>query len=254
LSISKIFKQELEEFLEFRWQLSSDLIVVIISYLLVIGCFYTAFQIITTENVAANFILYGPTGLLLLGVVLPIAFNSLARKRPLSETGITRKYWITSLILGIVFGTITYMGTLATITLPPLEELFPLVMMALTVGLFESIFFRGWVQLRFEKAFGAIPAIPIAAAFYSLYHVGYGMNLDELWFLFLLGLSFAIAFRITKNVLVLWPFYTWLGGLFTNLSEGLSIPFEASYGFVNVLAWMLIIIGIISWKSKKIRA
>lgn len=97
------------------------------------------------------------------------------------------------------------MGTLANITLPPFMELFPLVVMSLTVGLFEAIFFRGWIQLRFEKAFDPIPAIPIAAASYALYHVGYGMTSSEMWFLFLLGIEFAIAFRVTRNILVLWP-------------------------------------------------
>jgi len=99
------------------------------------------------------------------------------------------------------------MGTLANITLPPFMELFPLVVMSLTVGLFEAIFFRGGIQPRREKAFDPIPAIPIAAASYALYHVGYGMTSSEMWFLFLLGIEFAIAFRVTRNILVLWPLY-----------------------------------------------
>lgn len=123
--------------------------------------------------------------------------------------------------------------------------------MALTVGLFEAVFFRGWIQLRFEKAFGALPAVFLGAAFYALYHIGYGMTVSEIWFLFLLGISFALAFRVTRNILVLFPFYTWLGGLFTNISEGLRIPFESVYGFVNVLVWMIIPIVIIHYKQKK---
>jgi membrane protease YdiL (CAAX protease family) len=253
LSYSNNIKEELREFLKFRFKPTLDLLMVIVSYLVLVGCLYTAFQIVTTANVAANFILYGPVSLLILGVVAPISYNNLIKKRPLLETGITKKYWIASVVLGIIFGAITYMGTLATITLPPLTEFLPLIFMAITVGLFEAIFFRGWIQLRFEKAFGAIPAILIGSAFYSLYHVGYGMTYSEIWFLFLLGITFAIAFRITRNILVLWPFYTWLGGLYANLSEGLRIPFEAIYGFVIVLVWIWIFIGIVYWRRKKSR-
>jgi membrane protease YdiL (CAAX protease family) len=59
--------------------------------------------------------------------------------------------------------------------------------MALAVGLFEAIFFRGWLQLRFENAFGSVPGLVLGALCYSLYHIGYGMNFDELLFLFGLG-------------------------------------------------------------------
>lgn len=227
------------------------MLVVIGLYFAVVACFYTAFQVVTMENVAPSFILFGPIGLLFLGALVPVIYNTIIKKRPLSETGVTRKYWIASLILGFVLGVVTYFGTLATIELPPFMELLPLAFMSLTVGLFEAIFFRGWIQLRFEKSFGAIPAIFIGSAFYAFYHVGYGMNISEIGTLFLLGTSFAVAFRVTRSILVLFPFYTWLGGLFTNVSEGLRIPFESIYGFLNVLIWIIVLIGVIGYKRKK---
>jgi hypothetical protein len=61
-------------------------------------------------------------------------------------------------------------------------------------------------------------------------------------FLLGLGLVFAAAFRLTKNVAVLWPFYTPVGGLYSNLSEGLTLPFEATYGFVLTLGLMFAVI------------
>ncbi|MFX1580184.1 MAG: CPBP family intramembrane glutamic endopeptidase [Promethearchaeota archaeon] len=244
-SLADIAKEELNEFLELRFHPSKDLIMLAISYIAVVATLYTAFQIVTTANVALNFILYGPVTLLFLGILAPILYNSYIQKRPFSDTGITRKYWILSLVIGVSMGIITYLGTLATITLPPFSQLFPLVLMALSVGLFEAIFFRGWIQLTLERSFGAIPAIIIAPAFYSLYHIGYGMTLGELWFLYILGVSFAIAFRVTKNILVLWPFYTWIGGLYTNISEGLILPFEASYGFINILVWTIVILAVL---------
>jgi uncharacterized protein len=145
-----------------------------------------------------------------------------------------------SLGIGLVLGYNTYVNTVAKIALPGINSLIPLVAMSMTVGFFEAVFFRGWMQLRFEEAFGAVPAILFASVFYSLYHIGYGMSISEMWFLFTLGLQFSLAFRLTKNILVLWPLYTWIGGLYTNLMEGLVLPFEATYGFVIVHVMMLV--------------
>jgi membrane protease YdiL (CAAX protease family) len=118
----------------------------------------------------------------------------------------------------------------------------PLAAMVLAVGLFEAIFFRGWLQLRFEAAFGLVPGLLLGALCYSLYHVGYGMDPDELLFLFGLGLVFGAFFRLTKSIFVLWPLYTPLGGLYTNISEGLSLPLEATYGFLITIGFMIAII------------
>jgi hypothetical protein len=117
--------------------------------------------------------------------------------------------------------------------------------MTLVVGLFEAVFFRGWLQLRFEEAFGLLPGLVLGALCYSLYHVGYGMTSGEMLFLFGLGLTFGAFFRLTKSAAVLWPFYTPIGGLYTNLSEGLTMPLEATYGFLLTLGLMvgMIILG-----------
>jgi hypothetical protein len=87
-----------------------------------------------------------------------------------------------------------------------------------------------------------VPGLILGALCYSLYHIGYGMNFDELLFLFGLGLTFGAFFRLTKNIFVLWPFYTPIGGLYTNLSEGLQMPFEATYGFLLTLGIMVVVI------------
>ncbi|MBI3971922.1 MAG: hypothetical protein HY332_11585 [Chloroflexi bacterium] len=62
------------------------------------------------------------------------------------------------------------------------------------------------------------------------------MTPGEMLFLFQLGLVCSAVFRLTRNVAVLWPFYTPVGELYTSLREGLAMPFEATYGFVLTLA------------------
>jgi membrane protease YdiL (CAAX protease family) len=64
--------------------------------------------------------------------------------------------------------------------------------MSLMVGLFEAIFFRGFIQTRLSASFGPIPGVVAAAALYALYHVGYGMGAREMVFLFALGLVYGV--------------------------------------------------------------
>jgi membrane protease YdiL (CAAX protease family) len=223
---------------DIRWRPDRDTLVAFVSYVLVVAGLYIAFQVFTTDRVAANFITFGPIALAGLGVALPVLYTVLTRRRPLSDLGLTTRQLVPSLILGLLLSWDTYRNTLATLDLTWTQAQVPLIVMALAVGLFEAIFFRGWLQLRFEEAFGMVPGLVLAALCYSLYHVGYGMRLDEMLFLFGLGLIFGTVFRLTKNVAVLWPFYTPIGGLYTNLSEGLTMPFEATYGFLLTLGLM----------------
>lgn len=221
------------------WQPSRDTAVVFTSYVLVVAGLFTAFQVFTTDRVAANFITFGPLTLAALGVALPVLYTVLVRHRSLADLGLTTHQLLPSIALGLLLGWDTYRNTIGTLDLAWTRSLVPLASMALAVGLFEAVFFRGWLQLRFEDAFGPVPGLVLAAMCYSLYHIGYGMALDEMLFLFGLGLVFGSVFRVTRNVFVLWPFYTPIGGLYTNVKEGLTMPFEATYGFVLALALMV---------------
>ncbi|HKY49878.1 MAG TPA: hypothetical protein VJP45_01345, partial [Candidatus Limnocylindria bacterium] len=77
-------------------------------------------------------------------------------------------------------------------------------------------------------------------ALYGLYHVGYGMGLEEVGFLAGLGITYALAFRTAGSILVLWPLLTPLGSLFTQLrAADLVLPMEAILGFADVFALMV---------------
>jgi uncharacterized protein len=107
------------------------------------------------------------------------------------------------------------------------------------VGLFEAIFFRGFVQTRLSASFGPVPGVVAAAALYALYHVGYGMGLREMVFLFALGLVYGIAYACVNNVLVLWPLLIPLGSFYNSLQSGeIDLPWASIAGFVDVMAIM----------------
>jgi membrane protease YdiL (CAAX protease family) len=42
--------------------------------------------------------------------------------------------------------------------------------MALMVGLFEAVFFRGFIQVRLQASFGTVVSVAGASALYALYN------------------------------------------------------------------------------------
>lgn len=231
---------------------NQETLVAFLSYILVLSALYIAFQVFTTARTAANFITFGPVGLALFGIGIPVFYMTLVRGRSLQDVGITVWQLIPSLVLCLILGWDTFRETLGRTGWQMAREFVPLVFMALAVGLFEAVFFRGWLQLRFEEAFGIVPGLILAALLYSLYHLGYGMTGREMLFLFGLGLTFGAVFRLTKSIFVLWPFYTPAGSLYSNVTEGLTMPFEATYGFVLTLVLMTALIaGAAVARSKK---
>lgn len=251
-NLPDIVKSGLRNFLQIRFQPSMDLLVVLLSFLALVAGLYTVWK---TFSIASVWI---PVSMFVLGIMIPIAYNSLVKKRPLSETGISKKYWLRSLVLGLILTIVflaappptgtSFMAAVAALTF---TELLSLLALEITAGLFWTIFFFGWVQMSFERAFGAIPAIIIAAAFFALHHVAYGEPVSLLYMgHFVGGLIQAAIFRTTRNIFILWPFFVPTTGLGYELGWGLRLPFEATYGYIGVLVLMWLFVATVHWKQK----
>lgn len=241
VNFSDAIKNGLKSFLEIRFQPSVDLLVVSVSYLVMVAGLYTTW---TKFTIVSGWV---PVSMFILGVLVPIVYNNLVKKRPLSETGISGKYWRRSLILGLVLSVPILIRPTPVNTLS-FSGLFPLVVFEITAGLFLVIFFCGWVQMRFERAFGAIPAIVMTAVLFALHHVAYGEPISVLLMLhFMGGLVYSVVFRLTRNVFILWPFLALVTGLNYDLGWGLRLPFETIYGYAGVLALMWLFIVIVYW-------
>lgn len=65
----------------------------------------------------------------------------------------------------------------------------------------EEFIFRGFLQIRFEKAFGSIPAIIVSGFAYGIYHLGYPClrNAQLITTLIFVGIMFALSFKLSKN-------------------------------------------------------
>ncbi|MDI6603283.1 MAG: hypothetical protein QME57_04225 [Patescibacteria group bacterium] len=73
---------------------------------------------------------------------------------------------------------------------------------------FKVIYFYGFLRQRFENAFGIIPGIILAALFYSFHHAGFQPEFVKLFFV---GIMYVSVFRITKNALIISPFFWGMG-------------------------------------------
>lgn len=236
-----------------RWKPGKDLMAVAISWLLVVASLYTATVFVGSEvwGGMAYFALYAGVGATLFGVGLPLYWMVVVQRRPLSDLGLTTRWLGLSLVLQLVFAALQFAGTLARTQLPSFEEFAPLIALSLAIGFFEAVFWRGWVLLRLEESFGTIPAILLGSALYAMYHIGYGMPSSEMIFLFFIGIMFAVVFRLTRNVFILWPIFQPMGQLVTLIKDGLQLPLLASVGFLEALIVMLVLVWLAARYHKK---
>ena len=248
--LTELKKELLSEFLKIKSSPSTDLIAVIVSYLALFITIYVAVHITTLSHAFSYFIIYGIISLFFICVAVPLIYNTFIKKRSLSETGITTKYWRTSLILSLILGMSTYVTILTSFHIS-FYRLLALMMVSTAIGLSETIFFRGWLQIRFEESFGAVPTIFIGAILYAVYHMAYGIPPSQIWIFFVFGMIFAVIFRLTKNILILWPFYVWIGSLYALVITGIKMIPWLNYGFVIIIVLILLFIGLMYYGYSK---
>ncbi len=241
-------KAVIRQIFTFRWKPSLDIVAVFVSYILVVGTLYIATVVVTPEvgGGIPYFLLYAVLMAALFGIGVPVFWMVVVRRRPISDLGLTTRRWRISIVIQVVLSVILFI-TGPEFDLPPLANLVPLLSLVLAIGFFEAVFWRGWVLNRLEESFGLLPGILLASVLYAAYHIGYAMTVDEMVFLFFIGIMFAVVFRLTGSILILWPVFQPMGQLITLSGEGLSLPLISSLGFIDAIVVMFVII----WLAKR---
>ena len=214
--------------------------------------FRLAFSVFDTN--AAGLFLSFAAGLLL-AVGGPIFYTVWIRERRLATLGLSLENLPKTVALAVTFAAVQFALTLWGYELPAAKDWVPLLGMSLMVGFFEAVFFRGFVQGRFQASFGTGPAVFGAALLYSLYHIGYGMPAEEMLYLYGLGIVYALAFLAAENILVLWPLLTPLGGFFAQLEGGElegQLPWASLAGFADVVALFAVFIWLARRHERRI--
>ena len=244
--------EPIRESLRVRFRPTTDLWALLVSWILVTGSLASATYLVGADNGGGYFIVYGIVTALVFGMGIPVWWMVWHRGRSIAELGITTNHLGVSIGLQLVLAAVQYWQTLARTGVPQNLRFLPLVALALCIGLFEAVFWRGWMLMRLEESFGFPPALVASSGAYALYHVGYGMPWGEMVFLFFIGVMYACIFRVTGSVFILWPVLQPMGQLVTLLKDGgLELPQIAALGFGEVLIAMLVLLFIASRHARK---
>lgn len=109
------------------------------------------------------------------------------------------------------------------------------------IAFWEPLFVYGWLQLRFEKAFGYILAPVIAGAAFAAYHIG-SFPTEMVLMLFGFGVFYGVIFGVVRNLLVLIP-VTWaVGSSIGTIQGGFNFDWFTVGVYVAILLAQLIIL------------
>jgi membrane protease YdiL (CAAX protease family) len=221
-----------------------------ISLAALIACVLFNFIADLFRNSMVFYIFY--QGIFALGICIffPLWFTAIKLKQPLSTIGITKDKWMKAVLVGVLIAVFSTLGRMQglEIVMPSSDFLIIIVACMLMSTLFEEIFFRGFLQTRFEKTFGTIPAVILSGFCFSIYHIGYGNirgDIPELVSLFFIGVFFSISFRITNNIITSY-IVNLPQAVLTFIGERSSIEYSAHFnGISAVISIITALLGLL---------
>ncbi|MDR3598024.1 CPBP family intramembrane glutamic endopeptidase [Clostridium sp.] len=186
-------------------------------------------------------LIYGIT----LSILVPIMYVKTKENLSLSSFGI-KKLRVIDYIIILIFVAFSICGQLFTTDLSKIDfSLFPLsIMPLLMTTFFEEFLFRGFMQTRFEKNFGAITAIVLSGFIFSIYHLGYPgfRNFNDIILLFFVGIMFAVPFKLSNNNLIVSYFINLPNAYLTYLLKFEQFPnFSLNFTIICIIGLILTI-------------
>jgi len=229
----------------FRFKVSKDTGIAAVSGLVMIALslLMLPFGGDSIRDTVISFILRDVLMIFGLGVVFVSLYVEKKGAGTLPELGFTKRKWILSLILNVALAAgllAVFLKDEVPVNVISLKNLYGATYI-LVAGIFEMLFINGFLRMSFEKAFGIIPAILLTSVFYSLHHAGFQ---PEFLHLFLVGFMYCGVFYITKNMLIIFPFFWGVGALWDVLvssEAGDEIKNPVSFGIALVILFASVI-------------
>jgi len=184
-----------------------------------------------------GFVLFGH---LLLNTALPAYVVLKMRREGLAGLGITGNKLIASLVISFLLAVSMYPSLM--VALKGFDGNPAPNIMYNAIAFWEPLFVFGWLQLRFERAFGIIASILMAGLGFMIYHIG-SFPLDALIVLCLTGVFYGVIFAYVKNLLVLIPM-TWAVASTMGTIQG---GYIFDWGTVGIYAGVLALQILILW-------
>lgn len=194
----------------FRWQPDGATLIAFLAGLVAVGLSLLMLVVPVWASVVARDVLQ----VFVVGILLPLLYI----RRPeesFPAFGFTTRRWVLFLAINLGLGILLLLLFLRTAP-PPAGFTWNAVAtwkaayVMLTVT-FECVFFYAFLRTLFERAFGAVAGIVLAAAFYSFHHAGFQ---PEFAMLFGVGVLYATVFRLGNSALLIWPFFLGVGGVY----------------------------------------
>ena len=191
------------------------------------------------EQPAFFFIGFVLIGHIILNATIPAFVVLVLCKEGLSSLGIKRENLFSSILISAVLAAIfsnTFFQALEGFDGNPIPHI-----IFNGISLWEPLFVYGWLQLRFERAFGYILAPIIAGAAFAAYHIG-TFPIDMVLMLFGFGVFYGVVFGFVRNILVLFPMTWAVGSSIGTIQGGYSFDWSTVIVYAIVLLLQVMIL------------
>lgn len=236
----------------FRWRLSRETMVALVSGIVVIGL-SAAMRPFSTHWHWVGIAIRDMGQIFLVGIVFPLLYIERSGKN-WNACGFTFRKWPLFLAINLVLGFLLLW--LFLFENPPPAD-FRLsgstlwsaayVMLALC---FELVFFYAFLRTLFERSFGIVPAIILTALFYAFHHMGFQPEYGKLIFV---GLLYATVYRIGNSALLIFPFFLGIGGLYDVLIQS-QVVSPIAHPEVRTVCLTIAFLIVVVWFRKKMQA
>jgi membrane protease YdiL (CAAX protease family) len=227
----------------FAWQPDIDTVIAVLTAIVWIGAYYLLMHL--PGGTAAS--IYDSAALLLV-VLFPVWWLCRHRGRPLAELGITARKWKESILISIIVAIPFFWLILTQYAALYGDALIPHFLTNALV-LWEPFFVFCWLELRFGRAFGIIPGIILAGICFGAYHLG-TYPLTGVVTLVLYGIAFGAIFRLTDNLLSMWPLAWAASSSKGTLAGGMLFSWYDAGIFFTIVVVQL---GFIAWTRRRER-
>ncbi len=215
------------------WRPGGDTLVAALSLVTFWLCYWAG----TTWNIWALW-----AGIVVVGTVVPAVTVLWWRREGLAGLGVRRGWLLTSLVVSALLGA----GSAYRLVTLAGEQGVPVAphLLGNLLVLWEPLFVFGWLYLRWERAFGWLPAIALTGAGFALQHVGAVPLATALGF-GAFAVVFAVVFALVRNLVVLWPlFYPVASGIGT-LQAGVAFAWsDVAPAAVLLVIQVIIVLGV----------
>ncbi|MGD0918683.1 MAG: hypothetical protein ABSB22_19720 [Thermodesulfobacteriota bacterium] len=235
----------------FRWQPSRQTFIAMIAGVVVLGL---SMLMIPVENWPWLRIIIRDIGqIFLVGILFPLLYVHRSGEG-FARLGLSFRKWYLFLPINFVLGVLLLLQFLSKSPPPtgfrldaPTLWKTAYIMLAL---FFELLFFYAFLRSLFEKAFGIVPGIVLAALFYAFHHAGFQPEFGKLFFV---GVLYAAVYRLGNSALLIYPFFLGVGGAYDVLIQS-QVVSPILFPEIRTLYLAVLILAVVAWTWKKAKA